>query len=91
MSTVAYAQLKENIEINVLGAGSFYSSKDFEVGFPQSTTPVEGKFRGYLSKPPSFGIPHESNDPTVTVFPISGALSNGEASGGLIFYSFGER
>jgi hypothetical protein len=35
MSTVAYAQLKDNIEINVFGAGSFYSSNDFEVGFPQ--------------------------------------------------------
>ena len=224
MSTGAYAQLKDkDIEINLFGGGSFYSSKDFAVGFPQSTVPVEGEFRldhaawragvrvgvysrrhwseeffysyepnkihlnrqtppavstvlpirvhnfgvsalyyfsenethsvrpflsvgvggtlyhptqeaeafahdpsrgdlidltnsneltlnygvgvktrskwvgfradikGYLGKTPTFGIPRKSDDPTVTVFPVSGALGNHEVSGGLVFYLSGNR
>jgi outer membrane protein W len=223
MSTGAYAQVKDNVEINIFGAGSWYSSKNFQVSFPQSTIPVQGVFRldhavrgglrvgvytrghwseeffysyepnklhlnrqtppiastalpiqvnnygvtalyyfhedeshsvrpflsigvggtlyrltrdseafahdplrgdllsmhssnelslnygigvktrstkwvgfradikGFLSRTPSFGIPRESNDPTVTVFPVSGALSNAEASAGLVFYFFEKR
>ena len=223
MSTTAYAQLKDNIEINLFGGGSFYSSKDFQISSPQSTVPVEGNFRldhaawragirvgvytrghwseeffysyepnkihlnretppavstvlpirvhnfgvsalyyfnenethtvrpflsvgvggtlfhptqeaeafahdpfrgdlldltnsnelslnygvgvktrakwigfrgdikGYLTKAPSFGIPRTSNDPTVTVFPVSGALWNLEASGGVVFYFSAKR
>lgn len=45
LSGAAYAQLKDNIEVNGFGGGSWYSSKDFETGFPQSVTPVFGKFR----------------------------------------------
>lgn len=225
MSTGAYAQygVKDNIEINVFGGGSIYSSKDFQVSFPQSTTPVEGEFRlnhvtwragvrvgvytrghwseeffysyepnkvhldrvtpptvstvlpiqvhnygitalyyfseneshtvrpflsigvggtlyrltpesiafahdplrgdlldmhnsnefalnygigiktrtakwvgfradikGFLGRTPNFGIPRQSADPLVTVFPVGGALSNAEASAGLVFY-FGRR
>ena len=45
LSSVAHAQLKDNIEINAFGGGSWYSSQHFETGFPQSVTPVLGKFR----------------------------------------------
>jgi hypothetical protein len=47
MSTGAYAQygVKDNAEINLFGGGSFFSSKDFEISFPQSLTPVQGEFR----------------------------------------------
>jgi opacity protein-like surface antigen len=226
MSTAAYAQygVKDNFEINLFGGGSFYSTKDFEVSFPQSLTPVEGEFRlnhatwragvrvgvytrghwseeffysyepnrvhldrvtpptvstvlpirvhnygisalyyfsenenhsvrpflsigvggtlyrltdesesfahdplrgdllnmhssnefalnygvgiktrtanwvgfradikGFLGRTPNFGIPRQSADPTVTVFPVGGALSNAEASAGVVFYFFGKR
>jgi len=226
MSTGAYAQygVKDNVEINVFGGGSFFSSKDFQISFPQSTTPVQGEFRlnhaewlagvrvgvytrghwseeffysyqpnkvhldrvtpptvstvlpiqvhnygitalyyfsenedhtvrpflsigvggvlyrltneseafahdplrgdlldmhnsnefalnygigiktrtknwvgfradvrGFLGRTPNFGIPRQSPDPTVTVFPVSGVLSNAEASAGLVFYFSGKR
>jgi outer membrane protein W len=45
LSGAAHAQLKDNIEVNAFGGGSWYSSKDFEMGFPQSITPVFGKFK----------------------------------------------
>src|SRR4051812_25080483 len=58
LPNVAHAQLKDNLELNVFGAGSVYTDKKFEVGFPQitssvigspqSTTPIQGAFR--LSK-----------------------------------------
>jgi hypothetical protein len=41
----AHAQLKDNLEINFFGGGSAYSKKEFQIGFPQSTTPVLGAFR----------------------------------------------
>jgi hypothetical protein len=41
----ARAQLKDNLEINFFGGGSAYSQKKFQIGFPQSTTPVLGAFR----------------------------------------------
>ena len=33
-----------------------------------------------------FGLPRESNDPNALVFPVTGAIHNGEASVGLVFY-----
>ena len=44
----ALAQLKDNLELNLFGGGSVYSEKKFEIGFPQSTLPVQGAFK--LSK-----------------------------------------
>jgi hypothetical protein len=44
MSTEAYAQLRDNIEVNVFGGGSFYSHKDYTIGFPQTIVPNEGEF-----------------------------------------------
>jgi hypothetical protein len=43
MSTAAYAQLKDNIEVNVFGAGSVYTHKDYVVGFPQTVVPNQGR------------------------------------------------
>jgi hypothetical protein len=45
ISTAASAQLRDNIELNVFGGASWYSSNRYEIGFPQSATPIEGKFR----------------------------------------------
>ena len=42
--------------------------------------------RGFTGRNPSFGFARESNNPNATVFPASGAIFNGEASAGLIFY-----
>jgi outer membrane protein W len=44
-STAAYAQLREDLEVNVFGLGVIHSSKDYEISFPQSPTPTPGKFR----------------------------------------------
>ncbi|HEY2382732.1 MAG TPA: hypothetical protein VGK48_16275 [Terriglobia bacterium] len=44
MSTAAYAQLKDNLELNFFGAGSWYTHKNYQVSFPQSTLPVNGEF-----------------------------------------------
>src|SRR5947209_4569365 len=41
----ALAQLKDNLEVNLFGGGSVYSDKKFEIGFPQSTLPVQGAFK----------------------------------------------
>ena len=230
MSTAAYAQLKDNIEINVFGAGSFYTHQDYTISFPQTVIPNEGVFhleravragvrvgvythghwseeffysyepnkahfilaaapnspsvvppnsplvvpisvhnygvtalyylnddeshsfrpflsigiggtlyylsaqtesvvrnpfqggvpsmhssnevamnygfgvktrvnnwlgfrleaKGFVGAEPSFGLPHTSNDPTVQVLPLTGAIQNGEASAGLVFYFFGK-
>ena len=45
LSVAAHAQLKDNIEINVFGGGSWYESKNYEIGFPQAVTPIQGKFQ----------------------------------------------
>src|SRR5438552_11062675 len=45
LPNAAQAQLKDNLEVNLFGGGSFYSDKKFEIGFPQSTLPVQGAFR----------------------------------------------
>jgi outer membrane protein W len=47
--------------------------------------------RGFLSRTPSFGLARRSDDPTATVFPVSGGLNNAEASVGLVFYFYGKR
>ena len=218
LSSAAYAQLSEDLELNVFGAGSIYSMKNFEIGFPQSAAPIQAQFkldkafrgglrvnvytgghwgeeffysyepnkahfqrpttppnsldlniqihnlgvnalyylsddktrrvrpflsvgigttlyrptgqaeaivrdplrgnvpdlhtaheiamnygagfkaklgswigfrfdvRGFLGRNPSFGLARESNDPNATVFPAGGAIHNGEASAGLVFY-----
>jgi opacity protein-like surface antigen len=44
LSGVAFAQLKDNIEINLFGGGSWYSAKNFEISYPQSVTPILGRF-----------------------------------------------
>jgi hypothetical protein len=44
-SSAAFAQLQDHLELNVFGAGSIYSSKEYEISFPQSITPIPGKFR----------------------------------------------
>ncbi len=41
----AYAQVKENFELNIFGGGSFYTTKKYEIGPPQSPTPVPGEFK----------------------------------------------
>lgn len=44
-SNVAHAQLKDNLEVNLFGGGSFYTDKKFEIGFPQTVTPIQAAFR----------------------------------------------
>ena len=44
-SSVAHAQLKDNIEVNLFGGGSLYSRKKFEIGFPQSAIPIQETFK----------------------------------------------
>ena len=45
LSGAAYAQLREDLELNVFGAGSIYSKKSFDIGFPQSAIPIHGQFK----------------------------------------------
>ncbi len=45
LSDVAHAQLQDNLEVNLFGGGSFYTKDKFEIGFPQSTRPIQGEFR----------------------------------------------
>src|SRR5215813_7024165 len=47
LSNNAFAEyeLKDNIEINVFGAGSFSSSKHFVIGYPQSPTSIPGSLK----------------------------------------------
>jgi hypothetical protein len=47
--------------------------------------------RGFLGRNPSFGLARSSSDPNATVFPATGAIHNGEASAGIIFYFFKRR
>lgn len=44
-ASLARAQLQDNIEINVFGGGSFFTQKEFQVSYPQSTVPFQGAFR----------------------------------------------
>ncbi len=45
MSTTANAQLKDNLELNVFGAGSWYSTNKYDISFPQSANPIRGEFK----------------------------------------------
>jgi hypothetical protein len=45
LSNNAFAQLKDNIELNFFGAGSVYTANNYEISFPQSTTPIPGRLR----------------------------------------------
>jgi hypothetical protein len=45
LSTAADAQLRDNLELNLFGGASWYSSNRYEIGFPQQLTPIQGKFR----------------------------------------------
>ena len=45
LSNAAYAQLREDLELNIFGAGSIHSRKDFDISFPQSAIPISGQFK----------------------------------------------
>src|SRR5947207_3401955 len=45
LCSAAYAQIKENFELNIFGGGSFYSTKSYEISSPQSITPVQSEFK----------------------------------------------
>ena len=45
LSTDAFAQLKDHIELNVFGAGSFYTENQYLIGYPQSTAPIPGELK----------------------------------------------
>ena len=45
LSSAAYAQLSQDLELNVFGAYSLHSKKSFEISFPQSPTPIQGRFK----------------------------------------------
>jgi hypothetical protein len=60
------------------GVGVKARTKDW-IGF-------RADLRGLLGPTPAFGIPHESSDPNAQVFPAKGAVFNGEASAGVVFY-----
>jgi hypothetical protein len=53
MAAPASAQLKDNVEVNLYGGGSWYTGSNFEVSFPQSPTPIQGRFE--LDSPRLFG------------------------------------
>jgi len=45
LSNSAFAQLKDNLELNFFGAGSIYTKNTYLIGFPQSATPIPGEMR----------------------------------------------
>ena len=45
LANAAHAQLKDNLELNIFGGGSAYTDKTFDIGFPQSPTPIKETFR----------------------------------------------
>src|ERR1043166_5144325 len=45
LSHAAFAQLTDNVEINVFGAGSWYSTKNFQISSPPSVTPISGEYK----------------------------------------------
>jgi opacity protein-like surface antigen len=66
---------------------------NFGIGFKTRTSGRVGfrmDFRDFVGRSPSFGLARQSNDPTATVLPATGAINNGELSVGLVFY-FGHR
>jgi len=44
-SSNAFAQLKDNLELNLFGAGSVHTKNQYEIGFPQSAVPIPGELR----------------------------------------------
>jgi len=40
-----HAQILPQLEINVFGSGNYHTRNQFEIGFPQSVTPISAKFR----------------------------------------------
>lgn len=45
LSGAAYAQLKEDLEFNFFVAGSMHTKSSYEIGFPQSVTPIQSRFK----------------------------------------------
>ena len=45
LSTDAFAQLKDNIELNLFGAGSIYNKKSYEIAYPQAVNPIPGQLK----------------------------------------------
>jgi len=45
LSNNAFAQLKDNLELNLFGAGSLYTKNHYDIGFPQSATPIPGELK----------------------------------------------
>jgi opacity protein-like surface antigen len=45
LSNNVFAQLKDNIELNVFGAGSVYTRNHYEIGYPQSPNPIPGEVK----------------------------------------------
>src|SRR5438552_4295584 len=45
LSTNALAQLKDNVELNLFGAGSIYAKNHYEIGYPQSASPIPGELK----------------------------------------------
>jgi outer membrane protein W len=67
---------------------------NYGIGVKTRTTKWVGfraDVRGFLNRVPSFGLPRESNDPNAVVFPVNGAIQNGEASAGVVFYFYNKR
>jgi opacity protein-like surface antigen len=54
LSNAAYAQLADNIELNLFGGGSIYTENSFEYGYPQFPTPIPGKLS--LDNHARFGV-----------------------------------
>src|SRR5207245_2940651 len=44
-SSAAFAELRDDLEVNIFGIGTVHSAKDYEIGFPQSATPIPGHFK----------------------------------------------
>lgn len=44
LSIAAFGE-ENSYELNLFGGGSWYSSHQFQIGFPQSLTPIPGQFR----------------------------------------------
>jgi hypothetical protein len=45
MSGPAYSQLRDNLELNLFGGGSWHSPNKYEIGFPQTVSPIRGEFK----------------------------------------------
>jgi hypothetical protein len=45
LSNTAFAQIQDHLELNLFGAGSLYSSNKYQIGYPQSLTPIPGEIK----------------------------------------------